>query len=130
MIIADDDAAGGRLLSYNFFEDDSRSMFHELLCTHRRGLRPPRVLRKPRSPRSIRLLGFPLSRGKLKISRDSQRYCDISNVYVGPLCVRRKKDLSVRRHILFDNHFYNAIEREIAVKDLYCYISNLKRQLY
>lgn len=64
VMIADDNAAGGRLLSSNFFEGDSRSMFHELLRARRKGLRPPRMPRKSRSPRSTRLPRLPLSQGK------------------------------------------------------------------
>lgn len=37
VITADDDAAGGRLLSYNFFEGDSRSMFHEFTSRREAG---------------------------------------------------------------------------------------------
>lgn len=57
---------GGRLLSYNFFdEDDSRSMFHELPPARRKGLRPPRSeSREPLTlpaclPRTTPFLPFP-----------------------------------------------------------------------
>jgi len=71
---------GGRLLSYDFFEDDSRSMFHELA--------PERVkaTTKRNAPPCLPGISPFAYWGKLKISRNS---CD--RLYVHPShCEKRR----------------------------------------